>query len=422
LRLTILIIGITNAQLVSEEAKIAVEYKFQSIAEQNAVSVAWALLMQPRFRRIRECIYESSMERKRFRQVLVNAVIATDISDRAALQEQRRKWTLAFTFLDIEDDDGSRRTSGYKASGGKSTLRRRDAMNRKATVVIEHLIQVANVAHTMQHWTVYRRWNERLFEEMYTAYMNGRASFDPTAIWYRSELAFLEYYVIPLAKKMDECGVFGPSGDQYMSHAVANRNEWEKTGEDILKRMIEAVRVIEPDGSEVQGTATIPPGRSLAEQQRPQHRLHSQSESERSLNIGSNHTSEGYNTGASDVDSCAPLPELDDGLGPVRASALKKFTKTDVTSVPPDFASPSGGDPSRGAVGGGTTGKTFPHSSPRQNESPRPATRRRTSPEATPEVPSPSPRPPSSSPGAFIDKRRKPPKSLFEFETEEISL
>ena len=37
-------------------------------------------------------------------------------------------------------------------------------------MVVEHLIQASDVAHTMQHWQVYAKWNERLFVEMYTAY------------------------------------------------------------------------------------------------------------------------------------------------------------------------------------------------------------------------------------------------------------
>ena len=40
----------------------------------------------------------------------------------------------------------------------------RTATNRKATIVMEHLLQAADVSHTMQHWHVYRKWNEvRIF-------------------------------------------------------------------------------------------------------------------------------------------------------------------------------------------------------------------------------------------------------------------
>jgi 3'5'-cyclic nucleotide phosphodiesterase len=58
-------------------------------------------------------------------------------------------------------------------------------VNRKATIVIEHLIQASDVAHTMQHWHIYRKWNTRLFEEMYKAYRDGRAEKNPAEFWYR---------------------------------------------------------------------------------------------------------------------------------------------------------------------------------------------------------------------------------------------
>jgi hypothetical protein len=58
-------------------------------------------------------------------------------------------------------------------------------VNRKATIVIEHLIQASDVAHTMQHWHIYRKWNTRLFEEMYKAYRDGRAEKNPADFWYR---------------------------------------------------------------------------------------------------------------------------------------------------------------------------------------------------------------------------------------------
>lgn len=54
-----------------------------------------------------------------------------------------------------------------------------DETNRKATIVIEHIIQASDISHTMQHWQVYRKWNQNLFEELYVAYLNGRMEKDP---------------------------------------------------------------------------------------------------------------------------------------------------------------------------------------------------------------------------------------------------
>ena len=65
----------------------------------------------------------------------------------------------------------------------------------------------------MQHWHVYQKWNERLFHEMYSAFQTGRWSKDPSAGWYQGEIGFFDNYIIPLAKKLKDCGVFGVSSD-----------------------------------------------------------------------------------------------------------------------------------------------------------------------------------------------------------------
>ena len=42
------------------------------------------------------------------------------------------------------------------------------------------LTHFTDVSHTMQHWDIYRKWNERLFREMYQAYEQGRSQKDPS--------------------------------------------------------------------------------------------------------------------------------------------------------------------------------------------------------------------------------------------------
>mmetsp|Transcript_46111 Transcript_46111/g.112724 ORF Transcript_46111/g.112724 Transcript_46111/m.112724 type:complete len:169 (-) Transcript_46111:226-732(-) len=118
----------------------------------------------------------------------------------------------------------------------------REKKNRKATIVIEHLIQASDVAHTMQHWHIYRKWNARLFEEMYKAYLEGRAEKDPSEFWYKGEIGFLDFYIIPLAKKLKECGVFGVSSDEYLQYAQNNRDEWEEKGKEVVDELTEKVK------------------------------------------------------------------------------------------------------------------------------------------------------------------------------------
>lgn len=214
--------GVPNMQLVKEKAHIAEFYKGKSVAEQNSVDLAWHLLMDDTYTDLRATIYQTDAELKRFRQLVVNSVMATDIVDKELKTLRNARWAKAF-------------------SEEAATDSTRDAINRKATIVIEHLIQASDVAHTMQHWHIYRKWNERFFMECYVAFKDGRAEKDPSEGWYQGELGFYDFYIIPLAKKLKDCGVFGVSSDEYLNYAVRNRKEWEERGREVVDEMIEMV-------------------------------------------------------------------------------------------------------------------------------------------------------------------------------------
>jgi hypothetical protein len=75
---------------------------------------------------------------------------------------------------------------------------------------------------------------------MYFGYLRGRSEKDPSTGWYEGELWFFDFYVIPLARKLKECGVFGVSSEEYLDYALRNRNEWERKGKEVSKTMLEA--------------------------------------------------------------------------------------------------------------------------------------------------------------------------------------
>ena len=105
---------------------------------------------------------------------------------------------------------------------------------------------------------------------MCLAYKYGRAENDPSKRWYASEIGFFDFYIIPLAKKLKDCGVFGVSSDelsgvivdwemciwnlpslthsfstnllhnQYLQYAKQNRKEWEDKGKEIVAEMVES--------------------------------------------------------------------------------------------------------------------------------------------------------------------------------------
>ncbi|CAB9514902.1 Receptor-type guanylate cyclase gcy [Seminavis robusta] len=252
--------GISNAQLAKEDPSMAERYKDKSIAEQNSVDIAWDLLMSPGMSDLRACIYSDSDELHRFRQMLIKTVLATDIFDKELNDLRKKRWAMAFD----------------KSKDVDPALAEQEA-NVKATIVIEHLIQASDVSHTMQHWHIYRKWNARLFAELYEAYLAGRMGKDPSTFWYNGEIGFFDNYIIPLAKKLkvrsaiciiylvfvlprdlhdltvrrfrgiqstmtQECQVFGVSSAEFLSYAIANRDEWVRKGEEIVEDMVKQYR------------------------------------------------------------------------------------------------------------------------------------------------------------------------------------
>jgi hypothetical protein len=204
----------------------ATAYNEKSVAEQNSVDIAWNLLMDDEFQDLRACIYTNEQELYHFRQLLVNAVMATDIADKDLQMLRRSRWSDAFDECTGVD-------------GGSSLVQQQVDIERKATIVFEYIIQAADVSHCMQHWHVYQKYNKRLFEERYLAWTKGAAGEkNPAQGWYKGELWFFDNYIIPTAEKLDKCGVFGVSYHEAVNYAKGNKAEWEEKGEEIVAEML----------------------------------------------------------------------------------------------------------------------------------------------------------------------------------------
>lgn len=211
--------GVPNSTLVNEQGPLALRYGNKSVAEQNSVDLAWGLLMKPNYDQLRSCICCDKEEFDRFRSLVVNSVMATDIMDKNLGSLRKARWNKAF----------------FDAGGVEPSQQQ---VSRKATIVIEHLIQASDISHTMQHWNIYIKWNELLFMEMYKAFKAGRLEKDPSIGWYSGEMGFFDFYIIPLAKKLFTCGVFGVSSDEFLNYALINRKEWEQKGEQIVEQYL----------------------------------------------------------------------------------------------------------------------------------------------------------------------------------------
>jgi hypothetical protein len=85
--------------------------------------------MDPKFESLRGCIYSNESEFRRFRQLVVNVVLATDIFDKELSALRKTRWGKAF--------DAAPSSSDANAMVDELHL---DQVNRKATIVIEQYV------------------------------------------------------------------------------------------------------------------------------------------------------------------------------------------------------------------------------------------------------------------------------------------
>ena len=222
--------GLPNMVLVKEHSTLAKAYHNKSVAEQNSFDICWEIFLTDRYANLRDCMFgpidtpAHEAELLRFRQLVINMVMATDIMDKNKNAARRERWNTAF-----ELDTGRPN---------------KKLMDIRATLVLEHLLQVSDVSHTMQDWDVYIKWNKKLFFELYGAYKKGHAlDNDPSVNWYKGEIGFFDFYIIPLAQKLeqqlDKHGESNPNRLRLSEYAKHNRDQWEQLGEELVESYVE---------------------------------------------------------------------------------------------------------------------------------------------------------------------------------------
>lgn len=95
----------------------------------------------------------------------------------------------------------------------------------KISVVMEQIMRSADVSANMQSFEHMEKWSHRLFFELKASFHDGRGE-DPQNGWYENQITFLDSYILPLARRMDDTGVFGEMGKQFAVIVLHNRDRW----------------------------------------------------------------------------------------------------------------------------------------------------------------------------------------------------
>ncbi|GKY94409.1 hypothetical protein MPSEU_000406900 [Mayamaea pseudoterrestris] len=103
----------------------------------------------------------------------------------------------------------------------------------KAAVVIEVLLRAADVSHNMQYFENMTKWMSCLYKELLLAAEDGKG-FDPRPSWFDNQCKVMEKYLLPLAAKLNEMGIFGSETGLSFSDILENNlDSWMVEGIDL---------------------------------------------------------------------------------------------------------------------------------------------------------------------------------------------
>jgi hypothetical protein len=73
--------------------------------------------------------------------------------------------------------------------------------------------------------------------ELRKALLSGRG-FDAEPKWWENQIMFLESYLLPLAYRLEDMGIFQQMGPMFADVVESNRDRWLVDGYDVTKKVI----------------------------------------------------------------------------------------------------------------------------------------------------------------------------------------
>ncbi|KAL7560188.1 hypothetical protein ACA910_016615 [Epithemia clementina (nom. ined.)] len=238
-RLTAAAVSTTNSLSMTPEDKISLDAKKQSfkmnhtLSDSNARAVTQRRLSGGFIGSKHSAVSQESRRRH-----------SSGLDDRKKNVLKRKKLGLRRSM-----DWSGEMLQPYLLSSFQQSLSDDKPDELKASVVMETIIAVADVSQNVQSFDNMVKWSNKLFMELRRAHAAGRGP-DVSQNWFRNQIGFLEHYVLPLTKKLDETGAFGPViGPSFARLVEANRDRWLLDGEKVTADVIKAGEQAFPDGT-----------------------------------------------------------------------------------------------------------------------------------------------------------------------------
>ena len=254
--------GQSNKILVSKNHKIAQQFSGPA-AERNSIRVALELIFRRKYKRIREAIFPTVNDRFAFGKFIFWSILCTDIAAEDRLKNSIARFVVVHAVRDsIKTARENGEDTDYDPGNDYSydpqlcpvlpylkevvqylQLTEKEINDNEEELVItseglercvavEHLMQVADVAHLMQGWETFLKWNLKLYKELMACHENGLMP-DPSDSWAAGQIGFFSNYVIPLAERSEHISGNDLSALNLVHNAQLNLERWMLEGETI---------------------------------------------------------------------------------------------------------------------------------------------------------------------------------------------
>lgn len=120
----------------------------------------------------------------------------------------------------------------------------------RESVIMKTILKSADVAHNLQGFRQMVKWSSFLYLELRKAYVQKKGE-DPMNGWYDNQTGFLDFYVLPIARKLDDTGAYGETtGNIFVSIVEQNRKRWLKEGMHVTMQTVKTGEKDFPDDND----------------------------------------------------------------------------------------------------------------------------------------------------------------------------
>ena len=252
--------GKSNSILRDQQHQISKLYP-KHYAERFSMDTAIELLLNEEFSNFRDAFIPDTLSKLSFVKLFYCSLLITDI----ALTESVQGGISRFHFVNAmqttyhDDNKKADKETDYDPTLCPLTgildeiclkvVTREDKEKHKEQLSIsksnlelcmlsEHLMQTCDVAHLMQGWKNYVKWNFRLYKELLVCHREGLIP-DPSTNWVKGQTSFVEAYVYPLAARTESSmGNFA----NLQSSTKENNDRWGREGSLILNIFVSGIQ------------------------------------------------------------------------------------------------------------------------------------------------------------------------------------